>query len=510
MARQTVGQQFTRLTVVGVLGTLVLAGMAYRVVSTVKVGGPLFKDIVRGKDLVADILPPPAYIIEAYLVVLDSAGEADHVARERWIARLAQLETDYRDRHTFWTTDLADGEMKRTFLEDSYRPAQEFFSLVNGQFIPALRAGDLTKANDLARGPIRRAYETHRLAIDRVVVQANQFAAAAEASATSQLANGWWILGGTMVGVFLTLIVLSVMVTRRVVGTLHGLASRLAENAHTLANTSRQFAHSSQTLADGALKQASALEETSSAMEEMRSMTSQNAEAARKAAALSHEAEQAAARSADVTRRMSEAMRDIQDSAAATSKVLKEIDEISFQTNLLALNAAVEAARAGEAGAGFSVVAEEVRGLAVRSALAAKNTEAMIAKSVSQAALGVTLTEDVASILGGIAGSSTDLRGMIENIAMASVQQVEGISQVNEAIGKMESVTQSTAANAEQSAGSADVLSSRADEMTDVVAQLHTMVGAARAAHRQDPSALADGPPPHRAPQPYLSDRKAA
>src|SRR5205085_8242084 len=129
-----------------------------------------------------------------------------------------------------------------------------------------------------------------------------------------------------------------------------------------------------------------------------------------------------------------EAMKDIQASAAATSKVLKEIDEISFQTNLLALNAAVEAARAGEAGAGFSVVAEEVRGLAVRSAMAAKNTEAMIAKSVSQAALGVTLTEDVARILGGIARSSTNLRSMIENIAMASVQQVEGISQVNEAI----------------------------------------------------------------------------
>ncbi len=478
MARNTVGQQFTRLAAVGVFGTLILAGIAYRVVSTVKVGGPIFKNVVRGKDIVADILPPPAYILEAYAVVLQAAGESSGPVREELISRLGQLEKDYRVRHEFWTVDLAESEMKRTFLVDSYEPAQEFFRIVNGPFVAALRAGDLPAATEMSRGSLKQAYDTHRAAIDRVVVQANQFAADAEADAGVRLRNGWWLFGGTLAAVFGVLVALSILVTRNVVGTLHGLATTLTENAHLLAQTSRQCARSSQVLADGAQQQAAALEQTGSAMEEMRSMTAKNADAARQAAALSHQAEQSAARSREVTGRMATAMKDIQDSAAATAKVLKEIDEISFQTNLLALNAAVEAARAGEAGAGFSVVAEEVRGLAVRSAAAAKNSEAMIAQSVSLAALGVTLTQDVANILGGIAGSSTELRSMIDDIAMASVQQVEGIAQVNEAVSRMDSVTQSAATNADHSAASADSLSSRVDQMADVVSRLQALVGA--------------------------------
>src|SRR5262245_56455098 len=98
------------LTAVAAIGPIALAGMAYRVVSTVKVSGPVYADIVRGKDLVADILPPPEYIIESYLVTLESAGELRPEVRAQQVERLKRLRADYDVRHEVWVKDLPEGE----------------------------------------------------------------------------------------------------------------------------------------------------------------------------------------------------------------------------------------------------------------------------------------------------------------------------------------------------------------------------------------------------------------
>jgi methyl-accepting chemotaxis protein/methyl-accepting chemotaxis protein-1 (serine sensor receptor) len=170
-------------------------------------------------------------------------------------------------------------------------------------------------------------------------------------------------------------------------------------------------------------------------------------------------------------------MTAIQESSRQVAKIIKTIDEIAFQTNILALNAAVEAARAGEAGMGFAVVADEVRNLAQRSAQAARDTAGMIDQSIARTEAGSEKVTQVAHAIGAITESVTQVKGLVDEVSMASRQQSQGIDQVSQAIAQMEKVTQNTAATAEESAAASEELSAVADSATDVVSRLESLVG---------------------------------
>jgi len=275
--------------------------------------------------------------------------------------------------------------------------------------------------------------------------------------------------------------VLALVIVRSITKPVTRIVSTLAAGAEQTASAAAQVSSASQSLAQGASEQAAALEETTSSMEEMSSMTRKNAETAQQASALSAEAKAAAEQGNSAMQKMTGAINDIQKSAGETAKIIKVIDEIAFQTNLLALNAAVEAARAGEAGKGFAVVAEEVRNLAMRSAEAAKNTAAMIEEAVNNAKNGVTLSADVAKALDAIMQTASKVNALVGEIAAASNEQAQGIAQVNTAVGQMDKVTQSAAANAEESAAAAEELSSQAEQLMGVVNELAAMVGTAAA-----------------------------
>ena len=300
--------------------------------------------------------------------------------------------------------------------------------------------------------------------------QAN--ASAAFAKTLSVIATGLSLVVGILLAVF---------ITRSITGPIRRIADTLAAGADQTASAAGQVSASSQSLAQGASEQAASLEETSSSLEEMSSMTKKNAESAQQAASLSAEAKHAADTGNHSMDKMSSAINEIQKSAAATAKIIKVIDEIAFQTNLLALNAAVEAARAGEAGKGFAVVAEEVRNLAMRSAEAAKNTASMIEESVQNAKNGVAITGEVAKSLQEITGAATKVNALVGEISAASQEQTTGIDQVNKAVGQMDKVTQSNAANAEESASASEELSSQAEQMKGMVAELIALVNGASA-----------------------------
>ena len=173
---------------------------------------------------------------------------------------------------------------------------------------------------------------------------------------------------------------------------------------------------------------------------------------------------------------MGKAIDDIQVSANETSKIIKVINEIAFQTNLLALNAAVEAARAGDSGKGFAVVAQEVRNLALRSAEAAKNTSSKIEMSLSHTKNGVGLSKNVAQALEEITSMSSKVNTLINDIAAASQQQVQGIEQIKMSIDQMDKVTQQNAANSEESASAVLELNSQATGMNGIIGDLRTLV----------------------------------
>jgi methyl-accepting chemotaxis protein len=297
-----------------------------------------------------------------------------------------------------------------------------------------------------------------------------------------------------------------VIVTRSVARPVQAIAAGLNAGADQTAAAAGQVSASSQSLAEGASEQAAALEETSSSLEEMSSMTKRNAENAQNANDLARAARKAADAGAADMQAMATAMSDIKASSDDIAKIIKTIDEIAFQTNILALNAAVEAARAGEAGMGFAVVADEVRNLAQRSAVAAKETATKIEGSISKTALGVSLTDKVAKTLQEIVEKARKVDELAAEVATASKEQTQGIDQLNTAIGQIDKVTQSNAANAEESASAAEEMSAQTEALKEAVGELLALVnGAAASATVAKPGAAA----PVAAP-PVPAGRKAA
>jgi methyl-accepting chemotaxis protein len=173
---------------------------------------------------------------------------------------------------------------------------------------------------------------------------------------------------------------------------------------------------------------------------------------------------------------MGNAIQEITKTSEETSKIIKTIDEIAFQTNLLALNAAVEAARAGEAGAGFAVVAGEVRNLAMRAAEAAKNTNNLIENTMKAVRSGTELTKKAQTAFTEVITSAGKVGELIDEIATASKEQANGISQVSIAVAEMNGVTQQTAANAEESASASEELNAQAQQMKSYVNDLSAVV----------------------------------
>ncbi|MDI1247482.1 MAG: methyl-accepting chemotaxis protein, partial [Lacunisphaera sp.] len=219
------------------------------------------------------------------------------------------------------------------------------------------------------------------------------------------------------------------------------------------------------------------------------SMTKRNADSAGRANELTRQARKAADTGASDMQAMDAAMKDIKTSSDDIAKIIKTIDEIAFQTNILALNAAVEAARAGEAGAGFAVVAEEVRSLAQRSATAAKETAAKIEDAISKAAQGVQISGKVATSLGEIVDKVRQVDALIGEVATASREQNDGVHQINTAVSQMDKVVQSNAGSAEESAAAAQELNAQAAMLKHTVSDLQQLAGQSAAQSPHHPPA---------------------
>ncbi len=276
-------------------------------------------------------------------------------------------------------------------------------------------------------------------------------------------------------------ILLAWFITRGITKPLNRVIEGMSQGSEQVSAASGQVAQSSQQMAEGASEQASSIEEISASLEEITSMTRQNAENANQANTLSQNSGEIINHGADAMKQMSEAIDDIKRSSDETAKIVKTIDEVAFQTNLLALNAAVEAARAGDAGKGFAVVAEEVRNLAQRSAEAAKNTAQLIEESQQNADRGVEVTGEVAKALEDIQESASKVAALVGEITSASNEQAQGIDQINTAMAQMDQVTQSNAANSEESASASEELSAQAAELNQMVDELRMIVGGGQA-----------------------------
>ena len=238
----------------------------------------------------------------------------------------------------------------------------------------------------------------------------------------------------------------------------------------SISDASQEIASGNADLSSRTESQAASLEETASSMQELTNAVKQNADNARQANQLAKSASTVAIKGGEVVAQVVDTMKGINDSARKISEIINVIDGIAFQTNILALNAAVEAARAGEQGRGFAVVATEVRNLAGRSAVAAKEIKSLINASVERVAKGTILVDQAGATMTEIEGSIRRVTDIMGEISAASNEQSQGVAQIGEAIQQMDQATQQNAALVEVMAAAALSLRGQAQEMVSAVA----------------------------------------
>jgi len=239
----------------------------------------------------------------------------------------------------------------------------------------------------------------------------------------------------------------------------------VSDNAQTISVDVASIEQAADSLAKRTEAQAATLEETSAAISQIADNSKDAAESARNANGAVDTAKSKTSNSTKIVANAISAMSEIETSSDQISNIVQLIEDIAFQTNLLALNAGVEAARAGEAGRGFSVVASEVRELARRSSEAAREIGALIDASGRHVASGVNLVKETGDALAQIDASVETISNYVTVIAQSAEEQAVGISETNDAIQQLESVTQHNAAMFEETNAVTQSLANQADQL---------------------------------------------
>jgi methyl-accepting chemotaxis protein len=532
-------QKFAVLVAASLAGFVIASASAFWALSELKVNGPLYQRIVAGKDLVADILPPPEYIIETYLVAnelrdIDSAAE-----RDKEIARLASLRKDYDDRHEYWMKQSLEPNLQKALLTDAHEYALEFYKKLDEQYLPAVRAGDKERMKAVMQ-ELQPIYEKHRQMIDQVVTMTNDRNTADEnrGNALIQKVNLLLLLVSilsTCVSIGLAIYIsrnvlrqlggdpneVAAVVNnmaagdfsqhpkhepapgslladayqmqaklREMIATVKEQAGQVGDMAHSLATSANQIAGNVNSESDAVSSMAAAIEELSVSTTHI---SDQGANAKRIANDSRSNAEEGAkvvnktvSGLLDTAREIEAASGEVSrlgEDASHISDVVKVIKEIADQTNLLALNAAIEAARAGEQGRGFAVVADEVRKLAERTASATNEINQMSGKIGDVAGHALNGMDKVVKTTQQGVGDAETAQTSIKNIqsnfgeVAAVIDDIAAaLEEQNAAATELAKSTERVSQMSEENSGAAQSLLSLANDLEARAREVHNAV----------------------------------
>jgi hypothetical protein len=275
----------------------------------------------------------------------------------------------------------------------------------------------------------------------------------------------------TVVFVFIAVGV-GMFITGKIVRRIESIIEGLQQSSEKISDVSENMSDASNTLVDSSRQQAASIEEASASLKSTSAASQKNAESAGQADQLMKDTGKKVTRSSETMNALTESMNEIAKTSEETFHIIKSIDEISFQTNLLALNAAVESARAGEAGAGFSVVAGEVRNLSIRTGEAAKNTSALIETIIEKINIVQQQVHDTDETFQEVSKSSKSVETLMNEIFTEASSQADEVKHIEKGMEKIEEVTQQTSEQSFEFSQTADEMSTLSSQMSDYVKQL--------------------------------------
>lgn len=368
-------------------------------------------------------------------------------------------------------------------LAEVKRDWKSMSSMLLTKILPAIAENDKDTASDLFSGEYDDLYRSVMVS-SKQIVDALRVSLDSMKEKTEQEVRQFslYFMG---VGAVVLVIVLSVagLTVEKVVKKIKGAVAGIDKSCAEIIAESGVTSKTSESNAEIATEMSAALEESSASLEEIASMVRQTDENASNTESKMVENLQTIKQTTSDVSGLKENMKMIKSDTDKISQIMNEIDSIAFQTNLLALNAAVEAARAGEAGAGFAVVAEEVRNLALRTAEASKKTQGLIDVAIRNVDSGLTAVEKVDSAVNEISKSTQENTSLVEEISTAMHEQTKGIEQINSATSEMESRTQGLAAGSEELAAASLAILSQTNVLYQTIGDLVELIDGTQGMH---------------------------